>query len=218
MLKLVLKFVIGVLIAPLAAAVTICFYDNILLIKELARSLNLFIWGIVSYAILHLLFYKPTYLYVLGHEAVHAGVAWLFGGKIKSFKVSEKGGSVGTDKSNVVIELSPYFVPIYAIIITVIYFVLVSSYNINGSIFVFLIGFTLSFHMISTIEVLKIRQPDIMKSGYFFSILFVYILNIIVISVIFSLVFPSFSIKSFFVGSWYKSKEIYSEVVKQLFF
>lgn len=218
MLKLVIKFVIGVTMAPLAAAVTICFYNNILMIKELAQSLNLFVWGIVGYAILHLLFYKPTYLYVLGHEAVHAGVAWLFGGKIKSFKVSEGGGSVGTDKSNVVIELSPYFVPIYAIIITLVYFVLVSSYNINGSAFVFLIGFTLSFHMISTIEILKIRQPDIMKSGYLFSILLVYVLNIIVISVIFSLVFPSFSIKNFFIGSWRQSKDIYSSVVKQLFF
>ena len=218
MLKLLIKFVIGILIAPLAVAVTICFYNNILLIKELAHSLNFFIWGIVSYAILHLLFYKPTYLYVLGHETVHAGVAWLFGGKIKSFKVSEEGGSVGTDKSNVVIELSPYFVPIYAIIITVIYFVLVSSYNINGTVFVFLIGFALSFHLISTIEILKVRQPDIMKSGYLFSILFVYVLNIIVISVIFSFVFPSFSIKNFFIGSWYTSKDIYIAVVKQLFF
>src|SRR3989344_2792515 len=98
MIKLLIKFVIGILMAPLAAAVTICFYDNILLIKELAQNLNLFIWGIASYAILHLLFYKPTYLYVLGHEAVHAGTAWIFGGKVKSFKVSEEGGSVGTDK------------------------------------------------------------------------------------------------------------------------
>lgn len=218
MLKLLIKFVIGVLMAPLAAAVTVCFYDNILTIKELAQSLNLFIWGIVSYAVLHLLFYKPTYLYVLGHEAVHAGVAWLFGGRIKSFKVSEDGGSIGTNKSNAVIELSPYFVPIYAIIITLVYFVLISSYNINGAIFVFLIGFALSFHMISTIEILKIRQPDIMKSGYFFSILLVYILNVVVISVIFSLVFPSFSLKNFFMGSWIRARGIYSVVVRQLFF
>jgi hypothetical protein len=218
MIKLFLKFIIGVLAAPLAFAVTFAFYHNILVIKELASSLNYFLWGIVSYVVLHLLFYKPTYFYVLGHEAVHAGLSWVMGGRIKSFKVSGEGGQVATDKSNAIIELGPYFIPVYAIIITLVYFVLVSSYNINGSIFVFLIGFALALHMISTIEIMKVRQPDIMKSGYFFSIVMVYILNIVVISFIFSLVFPAFSLKKFFVEAWLSSKEVYAAVIKQLFF
>lgn len=197
---------------------SVAFYNNIILVKELAGSLTFFLWGIASYAVLHLIFYKPTYLYVLGHEAVHAGVAWIFGGKIKSFKVSKKGGSVGSDKSNAVIELSPYFVPIYAIIITVIYFVIASSYNINGSVFTFLIGFALAFHMISTIEVMKIRQPDIVKSGYLFSIVMVYVLNIVVISLMFSLLLPSFSAKKFFIDAWRSSSHVYVAIVKQLFF
>jgi hypothetical protein len=155
---------------------------------------------------------------VLGHESVHAGLAWVFGGKIKSFKVSEDGGSVGTDKSNFVIELGPYFIPIYAIIITVVYFVVASSYSINGGLFVFLIGFTLAMHMISTIEVMKIRQPDIVKSGYLFSIVTVYILNIVVISFIFSLMFQTFSMQKFFIDLWGQSKYIYVAVYRQLFF
>ena len=216
--KLLIKIIIAVLSIPIAAGVTVAFYKNLLLVKALAGSLSSFLWGIAAYAALHLLFYKPAYLYVLGHEAVHAGIAWIFGGKIKSFKVSEKGGSVGTDKSNVIIELGPYFVPIYAIIITVIYFVIASSYRINGSTFIFLIGFALAFHMISTIEVMKIRQPDIVKSGYLFSIIMVYVFNIIVISLIFSLIFSEFSIKRFFIDSWLLSKGAYIAVVRQLFF
>jgi len=217
-LKLFLKLIIGVLSVPIAVGVTIAFYKNLILISALSSSLSFFLWGIASYAALHLLFYKPTYLYVLGHEAVHAGIAWIFGGKVKSFKVSEKGGSVGTDKSNTIIELSPYFVPIYAIIITLIYFIIASSYNINGSVFIFLIGFTLAFHMISTIEVMKIRQPDIVKSGYFFSIIVVYAFNIIVIALMFSLMFHDFSAKKFFIDSWNMTKGAYIAVWKQLFF
>jgi hypothetical protein len=215
---LFIKLIIGVLALPLTYGVTAAFYANFVLIKELASSLNYFTWGIACYVILHLLFYKPTYLYVLGHESVHAGLAWVFGGKIKSFKVSEEGGSVGTDKSNFVIELGPYFIPIYAIIITIIYFVVASSYTINGGLFVFLIGFTLAMHMISTIEVMKIRQPDIVKSGYLFSIVLVYILNIVVISFIFSLMFQSFSMNKFFLDLWGQSKYIYIAVYRQLFF
>lgn len=218
MLKLTLKLVIGILAIPIAIGTTQAFYDNILLIRELASSLKLFIWGIAAYIVLHLLFYKPTFLYVLGHEAVHAGTSWIMGGEIKGFKVSKEGGAVTTDKTNVLVELSPYFVPIYAIVIAVVYFVVASSYNINGSTFVFLIGFTLAFHIISTIEVMKIRQPDIMKSGYIFSIIFVYVLNIVVISLIFSLLFPSFKAKVFFLDAWASSGRMYTAIVKQLFF
>jgi hypothetical protein len=217
-LVLFVKFIIGVLALPMMYGVTAAFYYNFMLIQELSASLRFFTWGIVSYIILHLLFYKPTYLYVLGHESVHAGLAWIFGGKIKSFKVSEDGGSVGTDKSNVIIELGPYFIPIYAIVITIIYFVVASSYTVNGALFVFLIGFALAMHMISTIEVMKIRQPDIVKSGYLFSIVIVYILNIVVISFIFSLMFPTFSIGKFFLDLWEQSKYIYVAVYRQLFF
>jgi len=215
--KLVIKFIIGVLALPLMYGVTVAFYDNLILIEALATSLRFFIWGIVFYVVLHLLFYKPTYFYVLGHEAVHAAFAWIFGGKIKSFKVSGDGGSIATDKSNIIIDLGPYFVPIYAIIVTVIYFVVASSYTINGALFVFLIGFTLAMHMISTVEVMKIRQPDIVRSGYLFSIVVVYILNVIVISFIFSMMFPAFSMGKFFFDLWIHSKYIYMVVIRQLF-
>jgi hypothetical protein len=217
-LKVLLKFSIAVLVVPLAFGVTVAFYHNMAMIKELSASLNYFLWGIAAYVALHLLFYKPTFFYVLGHEAVHAGVAWIFGAKINSFQVSKEGGSVGMDKSNVVIELSPYFVPIYAILITLVYFVLLASYNINGSIFIFLIGFALAFHIISTIEIMKVKQPDIVKSGYFFSIVLVYMLNILVIALMFGLVFPSFHIKRFFVDFIFGSRDIYIAIVRQLFF
>lgn len=217
MIKLILKFIIAVFIAPIAYTVTLAFYKNAILIAEIARHLNYFLWGIAIYVILHLLFYKPSTIYVFGHEAVHAGVAWLFGGKIKSFKVSEEGGSVKTDKSNFVIELAPYFIPIYAIIITVIYFVIASSYAINGALFIFLIGFALAFHIISTVEILKVKQPDFVKSGYFFSIVLVYIINIMVISLIFSMVFPGFELKKFFLDVWTSTKYIYVAIYRQLF-
>jgi hypothetical protein len=215
----IVKFLIGVLSLPLCYSVTKAFYANFMAMQSGSAVLPNFVWGIVVYAILHLLFYRPTYVYVLGHEAVHAGVAWIFGGRIKSFKVSKEGGSVGTDKSNFIIELAPYFFPIYTIIVTLIYFVVSHSYPVGyGGVFLFLIGFTLAFHIIATIEIMKVKQPDIVKSGYMFSISFVYIVNIIVIAAIFGLAFPGFDTKKFFVDFLAYSKYIYVAVVRQLFF
>jgi hypothetical protein len=212
------KFIIGVLSLPICYSATKAFYANFILMQGASLTLPYFVWGIVSYVIIHLLFYKPTYVYVLGHEAVHAGMAWIFGGKIKNFKVSGKGGSVSTDKTNFIIELAPYFFPIYTVIVTLIYFVVSQSYPVNGSIFLFLIGFTLAFHIVATIEIMKVKQPDIVKSGYMFSIAFVYIVNIIVISTIFGLAFPGFTLHKFFLDFWEFSKYIYVAVVRQLFF
>lgn len=219
MIKLIIKFIIGILAVPVAYAATKAFYINFILIKEAAVNLHYFVWGIVIYVIIHLLFYKPAYLYVLGHEAVHAGMAWILGGKIKSFKVSEEGGQVATTKSNFIIDLAPYFIPIYTIIVTIIYFVVSRSYpGTDASIFIFLIGFTLAFHIISTVEIMKIKQPDIVKSGYMFSIAIVYIINIAIISVVFGLTFQGFAIKKFFLDLWSGSGHIYAAVIRQLFF
>ena len=100
MLVKTVKLVAGVLAIPVMFSVTASFYGNITRVQELSGILKYFTWGIVSYVVLHLLFYKPTYIYVLGHEAVHAIMAWVMGGKIQSFKVSKEGGSVSTDKTN----------------------------------------------------------------------------------------------------------------------
>jgi hypothetical protein len=65
---------------------------------------------------------------------------------------------------------------------------------------------------------MKVKQPDIVKSGYVFSISLVYIVNIIAISCIFALAFPGFELKKFFVDFLVNTKYIYIAVVKQLFF
>lgn len=213
----IVKLVVGILAIPVMFGVTYAFYTNIITVSQLSGILSYFVWGIVSYVFLHLLFYKPTFFYVLGHEAVHAAFAWVMGGKINSFTVNKEGGSVSTDKTNTFIELSPYFVPIYAIILMVVYFVISYSYKVNSAAFIYLIGFALAFHVVMTIEVIKIRQPDILKSGYLFSIVFVYVLNIIIIALLFSLMFRSFSAKHFFIDAWNASKLVYVAVLKQLF-
>ncbi len=216
MLKLIVKSLVAVLISPVVVAVTAAFYKRLLAVGELAPNMNFFLFGILAYMILHTLFYKPTFLYVLGHEAVHAGMAWFFGGKVKSLKASKEGGSVKTDKTNFIIELGPYFVPVYAIIITLVYIALVSSYNINGATFVFLIGFALAFHVVLTIEVMKVRQPDMVKSGYFFSVVLVYIFNIIVVALIFAIVFPAFSARLFLAETAKATGDIYAAAARQL--
>ena len=56
------------------------------------------------------------YLYVLGHELTHVLFVVIFRGQVTDFHVSTQGGYITTNKTNLVIALSPYFVPFWAVI------------------------------------------------------------------------------------------------------
>ena len=169
---------------------------------------------------MHLFLFKPAYLYTLGHEITHVLATWLCGGGVKSFNVSEKGGQVQTTKSNAFINLSPYFVPTYTIILSILYFIIplfVKIENLSG-IYFFLAGFTLALHLVFTADVLKVKQPDVVNTGYLFSLVMIYIINILLIAFVLSLLFKNISFEEFFYSAYNSSKNIYVGVFKQLFF
>ncbi|HEX5790489.1 MAG TPA: hypothetical protein VFY13_05015, partial [Luteolibacter sp.] len=61
------------------------------------------------------------YLYVLGHELTHVLFVLLFRGKVSGFHVSTSGGYITTNKTNLLIALSPYFVPFWSLVLGVVY-------------------------------------------------------------------------------------------------
>ena len=65
--------------------------------------------GAACWLVVFLLLPKPMLLYVFGHELTHALWTWVFGGRVKKFKVTGKGGHVVITKSNFIIVLAPYF-------------------------------------------------------------------------------------------------------------
>src|SRR5512137_2332803 len=75
-----------------------------------------FAGGFILYVVIHFLFKKPILSYVVFHELTHAIFAVLFGGPVKAFHATEKGGQVHLTKSNFIITLAPYFFPLYTFI------------------------------------------------------------------------------------------------------
>ena len=58
---------------------------------------------------------------MFGHELTHALFAVLFGGSVKAFHATERGGQVTVTKSNFLITLAPYFFPLYTFLVLVLY-------------------------------------------------------------------------------------------------
>ena len=220
MFKKMLQPILGILTFPVCIGISISLYEQLSLIQPIAYyNQKYFVIGIVAYLVVHAIFFKPSYLYILSHELMHVIAAWLSFGKVKSFKVSPKGGSVVTTKSNLFIALAPYFFPFYTITIALLFFT--AKFFIKDDIsynpFIFAIGFTLAFHIILTVDFLKIKQTDLLHTGYIFSVLLIYIVNIAIIGLIFSLLFGNVVFIDFLKEAYSKSKGIYTGIFRQLF-
>ena len=63
-------------------------------------------------------------IYVYGHELTHVLWTWAMGGRVKKFKASSTGGQVVVTKTNFLIALAPYFFPLYAVLVVLVFLVL----------------------------------------------------------------------------------------------
>ena len=130
--------------------------------------------------LIHFLFKQPILSYVVGHELTHALFAILFGGSVKAFHASEKGGQVHLTKSNFVITLAPYFFPLYT------FFALVAFWLARAANapavepwLVLVAGAAFAFHIVLTVIFLQTDQNDIREHGAFFSYPLIFLFNII---------------------------------------
>ena len=108
-LKKIFIVLIGVVFLPLTITISKAFYYQLSGISIFeSKNQMYFLYGAVAYIVLHLFFFKPNYIYNLGHEVVHVISTWLSFGKAKNLKVSSQGGSVQTTKSNFFINIILY--------------------------------------------------------------------------------------------------------------
>ena len=206
---------------PFVASTSLALYEQFGNIDIFfTKSQQYFLVGIAAYCLIQLLLFKPVYLYVLGHESVHVLATWLCLGRVTSFEISSQGGSVTTSKSNLFISLSPYFVPIYAILLIIVYYLLNNVFSegiLAQRYFMFLLGMVLAFHIVMTVDTLKTRQPDLLKAGYLTSSVLIYVVNLVIISATLGLLFTGFSFRSFLNRTYFLSFDIYASIFKQLF-
>ena len=126
------------------------------------------------------------YFYVLGHELTHAVFVYACGGRVAGISVSADGGYIMTNKSNVLIALSPYFVPFWSVVILIISSLigLVTEIPYQTEALYLLIGGSWSFHLLWTLWMIPRDQPDLKENGVIFSLVVIYLANVIVLSVL----------------------------------
>lgn len=125
------------------------------------------------------------YIYVLGHELTHAIFVLLHLGKVTDFHVSAEGGYITTNKTNLLIALSPYFIPFWSIISVSLFMGLREVVDLsplwNRGLYG-LVGITWAFHMLWTVWMIPRDQPDLQENGTFLSLVVIFLANLIVLA------------------------------------
>ena len=177
------KFIIAILLLPVCGAAGKTLWMVMNRCGSADTTLVPIGAGAACWLVIYWLLPKPMWLYVFGHELTHAIWVWLFGGSVKKFKAAAEGGHVIVDKTNFLIALSPYFFPLYAVLVVLTFLVghLIWGWKDFFVWFHLLVGVTYAFHVTLTVHVLKTQQSDITSQGYLFSAVVIFLGNVLVL-------------------------------------
>jgi hypothetical protein len=184
------KFVIAIFLLPFCAVLTQTFFTVFARATVAQRlwageefwffSLGAVLWLIAFFGLP-----RPMLVYVFGHELTHAFWVLLMGGRVSRFRVARHGGHIVTDRNNFWIALAPYFFPLYSLIIIGAYGALSLFFNVRpyGRALYALIGATWTFHFTFTCWMIPKKQTDLTDHGTFFSLVVIYLMNLLLLSV-----------------------------------
>ncbi len=194
------KAVIGIFLLPVAYVLTVAI-GRLFLTETVGQRFwaSEPFWFFALGAVLWLIAFfglpKPVIIYIFGHELTHALWVWLMGGRVSRIAVTPEGGHILADRKNVLISLAPYFFPLYTGLVLL-------SWVFWGSFFDLepyrrwlfgLVGMTWCFHLTFTCWMIPQEQPDLLDHGSFFSLMVIYLFNLLFLAVLFVLASPNIS-------------------------
>ena len=184
-----LRLLLGFALLPMCWGVSRAFFDAIVVAAGASGWMSVealsLLGGIAAFSMSWFALSHPVRMYVLGHELTHALWGLLFGARPSDVRVSATGGSVKLTKTNMLITLAPYFFPFYTFIVIVVALVTYAFFRPLPflPLWLFLVGFTWSFHVLFTLETLGQRQPDVKLYGRIFSWTFIFLVNVAIVLV-----------------------------------
>jgi len=198
------KFIFALFLLPFCAVLSQTFFTSFARATVAERlwageEFWFFSLGVVLWLIAFFGLPRPILLYVFGHELTHAVWVWLMGGRVSRFRVGRDGGHILTDKNNFLIALAPYFFPIYSILVLALYGGLSLFMNVQpyGRLLYALVGVTWAFHFTFTCWMIPKNQSDLRDNGTIFSLVVIYLINLLLLGVMLIIASPNITFASF---------------------
>jgi hypothetical protein len=177
------KFFIALLLLPVCVGAALALWRVVRASGDADTIWVATLSGAACWVVIYVLLPKPMWIYVFGHELTHALWTWAMGGRVKQFKARAQGGHVVVTKANFLIALAPYFFPLYAVLVVLLFLIGHSAWNWHHYVawFHLLLGVAYAFHVTLTWHILQEHQTDIAEQGYVFSAVVVFLGNIAVL-------------------------------------
>ncbi len=189
------KFIFGVFLLPFVCSATMSFINELRGIDKIAR--DYFLLGVISLTVIHLLIWEPAIIYNRGHKILEFVFSY--------FKP--------------LVKVAPYLLPIYTIVLFLIYLVLslfVKSPDLLNY-FIFMFSFMTTMHLVFSAKTLRSKKNDFLKGNYIFGFAFVYLVNLMILSFFLNIIFDKFSFVNFSNQSYLIAKGIFHDLYRQLF-
>ncbi|MFH1397799.1 MAG: hypothetical protein ABIH27_04535 [Candidatus Omnitrophota bacterium] len=190
-----IKFILGLCLLIYVYSSTKAFLIEFETVDAVWRK---YFWdGVIGFLIVYLFVFEPAKIYAKGHKMLE--VVFRFFAPL--------------------VKVAPYVIPIYAIIIAILYslaIVMGSSVKVINSL-VFLFGFSLGLHLVFSAKTLRGKKGDFLKGNYIFGFSLVFIINISIAAFCLNLIFPKYSFVNFCNNTYLMAQSIFYVVFKQLF-
>jgi hypothetical protein len=179
------KTIIAILLLPVCVGAGSALWMVLRASGEAGTTWVPFLAGAACWVVIYVLLPKPMWIYVFGHELTHVVWTWLLGGRVKKFKATAKGGHVVVTKSNFAVALAPYFFPLYAILVVLVFVAGHWLWDWRHYLvwFHLLLGAAYAFHVTLNWHILRYSQSDISEQGYLFSTVVIFLGNVAVLVV-----------------------------------
>ncbi len=207
----IIKLVLGVCLLPFVYSTSVSFFNEFSLIEKLFQ--NYFWLGLITLLVIYLFVWEPAIIYAKGQKLLELIFSF--------FKP--------------LVKVAPYLLPIYTIVLFIVYGILSFVFSAGGgsafsayggfggkssaptNYFIFLFGFSMGLHLVSSAKTMRSKQGDFLKANYIFGFSFIYIINLFLLAFCLNLIFDKFSFVNFANNSFQIAKDIFSAVFRQLF-
>lgn len=191
----IVKFLLGLCLLPCVYAVSVVFVRQISVVDPVIQR---YFWaGVITFVVFHIFIGELAIIYDSGHKLLEV---------IFSFFAP-------------LVKVAPYLLPVYTIILCVVYAILSlfikSAWLLQYTLF--LLGFTTMLHLAFSAKTVRSQEDDFLKGNYIFGFSFIYIVNVGFIALILSFMVTSFNFGDFVGGSIALYKDIFCAIFKQLF-
>jgi len=191
----VVKFILGICLLPYVYSCSVAFLGGLVGLDKVIQ--NNFWYGLITLLAIYLFIWEPAVIYAKGQKILEFFFSFL----------------------QSMVKVAPYLIPIYAIVLFLIYlplsFVNKSPELVNW--FVYLFGFSMGLHLVFGAKSLRTKQEDFLKANYIFGFSFVYILNLVLAAFIFNFIFKEFSLVNFLNSTFQIAGDMFKAVFTQLF-